>query len=62
MVQVGASGMGLLQARNIISASGILNWYPGKERKSKVTEVYYYSFEKELPKISDDLGIKKLTG
>lgn len=25
MVQVGASGMGLLQARSIISASGILN-------------------------------------
>lgn len=34
VVQAGAGGMRLLQAKNIISASGILKWQLGKERKN----------------------------
>lgn len=60
VVQVGAVGMGLPQAPNIISALGILNWQLVKERKSKVILLSYESYENQPVKVSIDLGVKKL--
>lgn len=60
VVQVGAGGMGLLQAQNTISALGILNWQLGKERKSKVILLSYESYENQPVKVSIDLDVKKL--
>lgn len=60
VVQVGAGGMGLLQAQNTISALGILNWQLGKERKSKVILLSYESYENQPVKVSIDLDVKTL--